>query len=242
MVKKQQQIAPPWLCRWRGAGQIGQASCGVGRAGSAACSCLQLPAPRHSQGRAALPAAVVPGMLIASAAPGAALPLGVQAGTCPALGTARPFSLRVRGGSRMPEWLYLLNLSWPGQGVGSVASPFPASTASPAWLPGCACCWGLCFDANFDQNPIFSCLFPWVTSACGRGDLSDHLCPQLCHPPTSVVVSSSPIHWVRAARCNRVSIRMHRAGGQILRVLSTHGTRTALTRVCPGLPFQVDLG
>lgn len=186
MVKK--QIAPSRLCRRHGAGQIGQAGWGVGRAGSAACT-------TSSPGR----------------------------GSTPRRRRARDAHRRRRS-------------SGGRQGVDSVVCPFSASVASPAWLPGCACWQGFCFDANFDQNPIFSRLFPWVASAHGR------LCPQSCRPPTSVMVSSGPIHWVGAAWCNHASCHTRRAGGQILRVLSTHGTRSTLTGACPGLPFRVDPG
>lgn len=171
---------------------------GLGRLGKPAGvweELVQLPAPHHRRARAALPAAVVPGMLMAGADPRAA-------------------------GRGLTAWLALFLQAWlPQLGFQDV----PAGRAF-ASMP------------TLTKILFFSRLFPWVASAHGR------LCPQSCHPPTSVMVSSGPIRWVGAAWCNRASCRTRHAGGRILRVLSTHGTRSMLTGACPGLPFRVDPG
>lgn len=79
---------------------------------------------------------------------------------------------------------------------------------------------------------FFCAFFHGLPLLVARG-IFEHLCAQSCCPPTAVTVSSSPICWVGATWCNHASIPMHRAGGQILRVLSTHRTRSAAR----GLPW-----
>lgn len=112
-----------------------------------------------------------------------------------------------------------------------MAFPVPASTAAPAWLPGCPCWWG---QPTLTKILFFHAFFHGLHLPAGRGT-SYHPCPQSCCPPTSVTVSSAPLLWVGAVR----RIRAHRAGGRILRVLSTHGSRSVLTGVCR---FGGDLG
>lgn len=82
------------------------------------------------------------------------------------------------------------------------------------------------------KSLFFCAFFHGLHLLVARG-IFDHLRAQSPCPPTAVTVSSSPICWVGAAGCNHASIPMPRAGGQILRVLSTHGTRSAAR----GLPW-----
>lgn len=121
MVEK--QIAPPRLCRRRGAGRVGVWGLLV-----------QLPTAACTTSWAARPAAAVP------SAPGSSA-LGWQAGTCLAPGAARPFSLGVWGGSGTLEWLYLLNLPWPGLGLAawrplSLQRGFPGLASEMCLLAG----------------------------------------------------------------------------------------------------------
>lgn len=184
-----------------GCGESCCSSCTLPRPGRAvSCATLCWGAQHH--GRTVLPPRPAPGVRV---------PMVSQAGSCCPWALPAPFPL-CSGGSRMLEWLHVLNLSWPGQELAAWLSlslkhrcqDVPAGRAF-AWMPALT---KILFFLPFSTG--YTCL--WLGNSSIPSAL-DHVVLPAFQNFSLVLLSRTPIHGARTAWEHPHALRWEPAPG-----------------------------